>query len=240
MFVVKLTVMENICHQFIYPDLLVDSFYHDLFVYRLVISSDKVTIKIHIQIIHFLHKRKRLKRKDVVHIECMLRKLHSTFMQKFGTVNDRMHQKVFTLRHMHAVPSENLIYRQTMTVLHNFLAGCPLLLINKIADQHIHGLRSTNEFPQCVQNLCVGFFIYPVIAVYDLEIKACGIADTGIDSFSVSAIFLMDSLYDRRIFLCICIGNLCCTVRRSIIHYKDFHILSALQKRLDTFFHICF
>ena len=48
--------MEDICHQFIYSDLLVDSFYHYLFVYRLVISSDKVTIKIHIQIIHFLHK----------------------------------------------------------------------------------------------------------------------------------------------------------------------------------------
>ena len=220
--------MENICHQFIYSDLLVDSFYHYLFVYRLVISSDKVTIKIHIQIIHFLHQRQRLKCKDIIHIECMLRKLHSAFMQEFGTVNNRMHQKVFSLRHMHAVPSENLIYRQAMTVLHNFLAGCPLLLINKIADQHIDCLRSTHEFSQCMQNLCISFFIYPVIAVYNLEIKACGITDAGIDSFSMSAVFLMDSLNNRRIFLCICICDLCSTVGRSVIYYKNLHIFSTL------------
>ena len=106
---------------------------------------------------------------NIVHIECMLRKFHSTFMQKFGTVNDRMHQRYLPFVHMHAVPSENLIYRQAMTVLHNFLAGCPLLLINKIADQHIHGLRSTHEFSQCMKNLCISFFIYPVIAVYNLK-----------------------------------------------------------------------
>ena len=158
----------------------------------------------------------------------MLRKLHSAFMQEFGTVNNRMHQKVFSLRHMHAVPSENLIYRQAMTVLHNFLAGCPLLLINKIADQHIHGLRSTHEFSQCMKNLCISFFIYPVIAVYDLEIKTCGITDAGIDSFSVSAIFLMDCLYDRRVLLCVCICDLCSTVRRSVIYYKNLHIFSTL------------
>ena len=96
MFTVKLTIMECVRHQFIDTDLLVNSLNHYLFIDRLIISSDKITIKIDIQIVHVLHKRKRLKCKQVIHIECMLRQFQSTFVKQFCTINNRMHQQIFT------------------------------------------------------------------------------------------------------------------------------------------------
>ena len=145
-------------------------------------------------------------------------------MQKFGTINNRMHQKVFALRHMHTVPAKNFVNRKAASVLHDFLAGCSLLLIDKVADQHIQCLRSACQLCQGTKDLHIRFFIYPVITVYNLKVKTCRITDSGIDSFSMSTIFLMDSFDDRRIFFRICICNLCCTVRRPIINHKDFNL----------------
>ena len=59
------TFTVDICiyHEFVYPDLLVNTFDHHFLIYRLVISPDKITVEIHIQIIQILYIRKRFKSK---------------------------------------------------------------------------------------------------------------------------------------------------------------------------------
>ena len=64
-----------IYHQLVYLNLLVDTSYHDLLIYRLVCSSYIITIEIHIQIIHGLHIWQWIEYKDVIHIKGMLRQL---------------------------------------------------------------------------------------------------------------------------------------------------------------------
>ena len=124
--------VEHIHHNAVYPELLVDSFYHNSLIDRLI-------LKIHIKIIHFFHMDKWLKSKDIIHVKGMLRQLQSTVMKKFCPVDHRVHQKIFSLMHMYLIPAKNLIYRKTVPVLHNSFSFRPLFLIDKIADQKIHG-----------------------------------------------------------------------------------------------------
>ena len=141
---------------------------------------------------------------------------------------------------MHTVPFKNFIYRKTMSVLHDFLSGCSLLFIYKIADQKIYCLWSADQLFQRFKNLVICLLIYPVIAVYHFKIESCGISDTCIDRFSMTAVLLMDCFDNCRIFLCIGICNLCSAVRGSIIHNQDLNIFSSYKKRFYTFLHICF
>ena len=210
--VTELTSVKSICHQFVDSDLLINSLDHNLLVYRLIITANKVTIKIHIQIIHVLNIWKRLKCKQVVYIKRMLRKLQSTFVEQFSTVDHGMHEEIFSLRHTHLVPLKDFIYRETVSVLHDLFPCCTLFLIYEIADQKVNSLWSADEFFQSFEDLLIRFCIYPVITVHNLEIKSACISDSCIDCFAVAAVFLVDCLDDRRIFLCISICNLCCAV----------------------------
>ena len=63
---------------------------------------------------------------------------------------------------------------------------------------------------------------------------------TSIDGSAVSFVFLMDRLYDRRIFFLIAVCNRCGSILRTVIHNQNFHFLSADQQRIDTLLHICF
>ena len=64
---------------------------------------------------------------------------------------------------------------------------------------------------------------------------------TGVDCLTMSSIFLMDCLYDSRIFCCILISDLSRTVfGRSIIYNDDLHFVSARKQGFDTVSHISF
>src|SRR5665648_1067451 len=82
-------------HDASYPELLVDSFEHDVFIDRLVFTPDKIMVKIHIQIVNSFHKRQGLVNKDIVDIKGMLWQLKATFVQQLCSVNQRVHQKIF-------------------------------------------------------------------------------------------------------------------------------------------------
>ncbi len=69
MFIVKIK------HPFIHPYLLVDPGYHHRLVDRLVFSSDIITVKVHIQIIHILYLKQGFKYKNIVHVERFFGKL---------------------------------------------------------------------------------------------------------------------------------------------------------------------
>ena len=166
----------------------------------------------------------------------MLRKLHSTIVEKFRSVDHGVHQKVLTFFHMaHFVPSKNLIRRETVSVLHDFLAGRSLFLIDKIADQKIYCFRSTCQLIKSLKDLIICILIYPVITVNNLEIETCGITDSGIYRLSVSSVLLMDCLDNGRIFCCIIVCDLSGTVAGAVIYDDDLHFLSSDQQGIDTF-----
>ena len=166
----------------------------------------------------------------------MLRKLHSTVMEKFCTVYHGMHKEILAFFHVaYLIPSENLVCRKTVSVLHDLFAGSSLLLINEITDEKIHGLSPTCQFIKCFQDLIVGVLIYPVITVHNLEIKSCCVFDSCVDCLSMASIFLMYGFYDSWIFLGIIICDLGSTVTGAIIYNDNLHFLSSDQQGIDAF-----
>lgn len=177
----------GIYHQFIYAELLVDSADHNCLVYGLVIAADKVTVEISIQVVHVLYIRQRIKGKNIIYVEGMLRQSQVALKEKLGTVDHGVHEKIFSLWHVtYFIPGENLVHWQAVTILHNLLAGSTLFLVYKITDEKINCFGAFYQLFQSFQDLFVGFFIYPVIAVYNLEIEPLGIVDTGVYGAAVA------------------------------------------------------
>lgn len=157
----NIQIAEHIRFQLLICIFTVDiCIYHELFtwicwsirliitlIYRLVISPDKITVEIHIQIIQILYIRKRFKKQ----IDC----LHKMYA---SAVPDCIHEGVLYdrswsasediyLRHVfHFFPSKYSVLRQAFAVLHDFLTGCPLFLIYKITDQKVNCLWTSEQF----------------------------------------------------------------------------------------------
>ena len=65
----------HIDHLFRDKYLLVNSCNHVPLIHGLVVSAYKIPVKIHIQIVYLPDMRQRIIDIDIVHVECMLRKL---------------------------------------------------------------------------------------------------------------------------------------------------------------------
>ena len=171
----------------------------------------------------------------------MLRQGKIAFQKQLGAIDHGMHEKIFSLWHMSDfIPCENLIHRKAVTILHNFLSCSTLFLINEIADKKVHCSGAFYQILQCFQYFLVRLLIYPVITVNNLEIKPLCVVDSCIYSATMTKVWLVDGSYDSRIFLLISICNLCSSILGAVINYQNLHFLASWQKRLDTFFHICF
>ena len=114
-----------------------------------------------------------------------------------------------------------------MTVLHNLLAGGTLLLVYEITDKKVNGLGTLYQLFQGFQDFFVGLFVYPVVAVNDLEIKALGIVDTCVYSAAVTKVWLVDGADNAWIFLLVLICDLCSSVLGSVVDYKDLYLISS-------------
>lgn len=64
--VAHISLQIGVHHQFVYTDLLIDTLDHHFLIDRLIISSNKISIEIYIQIIEVFYIGKRLKRKQVI------------------------------------------------------------------------------------------------------------------------------------------------------------------------------
>ena len=69
----------GINHQLIHINLLINTTDHHTFIDRLIITSDKISVKIYVQIIQCLNIWQRYIDKQIIHIKCMLWKLKSAF-----------------------------------------------------------------------------------------------------------------------------------------------------------------
>ena len=76
----KILCAHHIDHDLIDTDLLIDSSDHHLFIHRLIVTADEVVVEVFVHIANFLHVRERLKCKNIVHVEGMLRKLQAAVL----------------------------------------------------------------------------------------------------------------------------------------------------------------
>ena len=158
----------------------------------------------------------------------MLRQSQVALKEKLGAVDHGVHEKIFSLWHVtYFIPGENLVHWQAVTVLHNLLAGRTLFLVYKVTDEKVNCFGAFYQLFQSFQDFFVGFLVYPVIAVYYLEIEALGIVDTGVYGAAVAKVWLMDGADNAWIFLLVFICDLGCSVLGSIVNYKDLYFISA-------------
>ena len=157
-------------HDLIHTDLLVNPADHHLLIDGLILSSDKITVKIHIHIIHRPHMRQWLIYINVIHIKSMFRQFKSTFPEKFCTIDHGMHQYVMSFIKMpHITPGKDLIFRKT-GLTHDPLVFCPFLLIYIICQKHIKCHTSPCNLPKLCKNRLISVPVYPVITVHYLKI----------------------------------------------------------------------
>src|SRR5699024_9213802 len=125
-------------HQTVDPDLLIDPADHHLLIDGLIAAADKVTVKVHVRIIHGLHIRERNERYQVIHIKSMFRQTQSTVPEELGPEYQGMHQDIpgFAQR-LGVIPSEKRIFRKRVHIAHHSLFLCSHFLVHIVADQHI-------------------------------------------------------------------------------------------------------
>ena len=126
------------------------------------------------------------------------------------------------------MPCKISILREYIAVAHNFLMMCSLLIVDKIRYQHIQLITVSKRLFHYIEQLLICSFIYPVVTVNNLKKSSCGIGKPGIHRFAMPTVFLMYSLYNSRIFLCISVGDSCRVILcRTVIDNNNFNILTA-------------
>ena len=125
-------------HNLIHTNLLVDTAYHHLLIDRLIISTDKISVEVHIQIVHRAHIRKRLIYIDIIHIKGMLWQLESTASQKLRPVYYRMHQYVMSLVNMLYITPGKYLIAWKAGLAHNLFTLCSFFLVDIISKKHIN------------------------------------------------------------------------------------------------------
>ena len=129
--------------QLIDRNLLVNPADHNLLIDRLVLPADKITVEIHIHIIHCLYIWQRVEHKNVIHIKRVFWQFQPAIPQQVCPVDDRVHQNVLPYAEMpYIFPCKDFLLRQRMGIFHNLLALLTLLLIHIVADKHVYGLST--------------------------------------------------------------------------------------------------
>ena len=150
-----------------------------------------------------------------------------------------MHQDILTDMEMSDIfPAKHTVFRQDMFITHHLFAAFPLFFVNKVADQKIKCIHTAGQLSQLFQNGEIGIFFYPVVTVYDFKINSGRIFNSGVDRRAVSAVFLMDRLYDRRIFCRIFVCDFGGVVLRTVVDNQNLNILSPRKQRFDAMCHI--
>ena len=153
-----------------------------------------------------------------------------------------MHEYVLTDHEkFYILPSKDAVLWKGGMVFHHLFTSCSLFFVYEIGHQHIQSFPPVNEPAQGFQNLLICFLIYPVVAVYDFEKYARCISQSRIDSFAMTAIFLMDRAADTGIALFIFICDLSRPVLcGTVIYDQNLHLIPSSEKRTDAVLHISF
>ncbi len=84
----------------------------------------------------------------------------------------------------------------------------------------------------------IGTFIQPVVRIHHLEENTFRQFKSFVDTGTVSAVWFMYRFYNIGVKSLVIICNFAGSVRGTVIHNNDLHILTANQKRVNTPPHI--
>ena len=113
------------------------------------------------------------------------------------------------------------------------------MLIDVVADHHIHGLLRQGLNPKLPQDLSQGLLLQPVVGIHHLVVESRGVAQPLVDPLSVAAVGLMNGPDHRGIFRGVSVadgGGI--VLGGAVVNEDDLHLLSPGQERVDAFFHI--
>ena len=151
-----------------------------------------------------------------------------------------MHQDVVArFKPSHLIPGENPVFGHNPAVVHHHLMMRALFLIDKIRQEHVHGMLLFPQRPQGIKNFQISFFVYPVVAVHHFKIQSRGMGQPRIDRAAVSGVGLVDGPDDVRVSGGVGIRNFAGIILRgAVVHNQNFHFIPADEQRVDTAGHI--
>ena len=197
-------------------------------------------VEVLIHIVELLHHGQRLIHKNIVHVEGMLRQLQTAVPEHLGPVDHGVHQDILAQHEvLHLIPAENPVLREGSAVAHDLLMLLSHLIIDKVADKHVHRRALQHLLPQLVQHPGQRLRIDPVVGIHHLEEKAAGIAEARIHRLPVSAVLLVHRLADPGVFLLILLRDLQGIVLPgAVIDDDDLHLIPCRQDALYAVPHI--
>ncbi len=100
-------------------------------------------------------------------------------------------------------------------------------------------LAASRYGSQGIKNLPVRLLLHPVVAVHHFKKEPCCIFYACVDSRAMTAICLVNHLYDTGILCLIFIRNLCGIILcGTVVHYQYLNVFAAGKQRFNAFAHI--
>ena len=151
-----------------------------------------------------------------------------------------MHEQVLALAKMlHVLPAELFLGRKHVEVSHHRTRALVHLLVDVVANDEIGRMIALELRAKIGHDLAHRVLIEPVIGVYDLEVQPLGGSEASVHGSTMAPVFLMDGTNDARVGLLPSISLLGGVVfGRAVVNDDDLDVVTAGQKRLDTFVHV--
>ena len=135
--------------------------------------------------------------------------------------------------HIHLVPAEYAVDGQRAAVLHDMLMLDAYLVIDVIADEHIHALVLFRHCLQAGKHALEALLVHPVIGIDNLEIAPRRVGKTGHHRVAVSAVFLVDGANDAGMAALKPVGDFRRPILGTIVNDEDFNVVAAGKQRFN-------
>ena len=112
------------------------------------------------------------------------------------------------------------------------------MLIDVVADEHIHPHLSGNPAPHGGEHLLQGVGVHPVVRVHHLIIDTGGVAQSLVHALAVAAVGLVDHPDDVRMLLRVAVRDGAGLVRRAVVYQDDLHLVAAGEQGVNTVGHV--
>ena len=157
-----------------------------------------------------------------------------------GSSRLRVHQQVLGgTEAADLVPAEHLIAGEYVAVVHHPLGVGLSVLVDIVADHHVHQLVVPDELAQLIQRLVQGGHIHPVVGVHHLIVDTPGVADALVDALTVAAVGLMDGPDNVGVLLLVAVADgRGVVLGGAVVHQDDLDVVAALEQGLHAVLHI--
>ena len=112
------------------------------------------------------------------------------------------------------------------------------LVVHKVAHHQVHLLLRLHEAAQGAQDLGIGLFVHPVVAVHNLEVTALCILQPGHYRRAVAAVLLVHRTHNAGIQPFVFVGNGRGIVLGAVVYNQDLHLIAAGEQSIHAMAHV--